>query len=226
MRRRRPEPVAAPDPAESAPAEPPPAVASTDDARVRRGDCGLFERIPAHERFAQDRSPLKEWAKRWILGRDRVPIPSYIGLIEDAPKQGEQRKTGICCSGGGIRSAAFNLGALQELQSAGRLQDAKYIAAVSGGSYIAAAFSMVAKTPKTGDNDKAIRFLLGLAKVRLGVWVPNPRRTDRWLEYKYGRRSRWNRRRASAGGRVTERLGPATADSGTGQFRRWLWAPR
>ena len=50
-----------------------------------------------------------------------------------------QARTGICCSGGGIRSAAFNLGALQSLQAEGELQRASYLAAVSGGSYIAAA---------------------------------------------------------------------------------------
>ena len=56
---------------------------------------------------------------------------------------------GICCSGGGIRSASFNLGALQAIQKAKRLQTAKYLAAVSGGSYIAAAFSLVAKKRRT-----------------------------------------------------------------------------
>ena len=61
---------------------------------------------------------------------------------------------GICLSGGGIRSASFALGALQVLQdkdpaesvqgpdgeSASELMRAKYITAVSGGSYTAGAF--------------------------------------------------------------------------------------
>lgn len=65
----------------------------------------------------------------------------------------DDERIGICCSGGGIRSASFNLGALQAIQRAGRLQKAKYLAAVSGGSYIAAAFSMVAKTRDEGVDD-------------------------------------------------------------------------
>src|SRR5919106_3686452 len=53
---------------------------------------------------------------------------------------------GICCSGGGIRSAAFNLGALQALERApeaggpSELDRARWLSAVSGGSYLAAAW--------------------------------------------------------------------------------------
>jgi hypothetical protein len=47
-----------------------------------------------------------------LWGRRSPPIPSYAGLVEQA----EQGKIGIACSGGGIRSAAFSLGALQVLQ--------------------------------------------------------------------------------------------------------------
>ena len=52
--------------------------------------------------------------------------------------------TAVCCSGGGIRSASFNLGALQELGAQHLLHDAKHILGVSGGAYIAAARSVVA----------------------------------------------------------------------------------
>ncbi|MEJ5943705.1 patatin-like phospholipase family protein [Pseudokineococcus basanitobsidens] len=55
-------------------------------------------------------------------------------------------RTGVCLSGGGVRSAAYNLGALQSLQEAGRLERVDYLAAVSGGSYIAAAHTMVARS--------------------------------------------------------------------------------
>jgi hypothetical protein len=150
--RRRPQrgtPDLAPAPKEAA------ARADPSDGDALAGDSGLYERIPAWERGERDQSSGWERLKRWLLGRERIPIPSYIGLIEDPPPRGAPAKTGICCSGGGIRSAAFNLGALQELQAAKRLQQSKYVAAVSGGSYIAAAFSMVAKTakPNTDDSD-------------------------------------------------------------------------
>lgn len=50
----------------------------------------------------------------------------------------------ICCSGGGIRSAAYCLGALQALQEGGLLAKAKWILGVSGGSYISASRALVA----------------------------------------------------------------------------------
>jgi hypothetical protein len=73
------------------------------------------------------------------------------GVLEPPPESGS--RIGICCSGGGIRSASFNLGALQLLQKRERLEQAKYLSAVSGGSYIAAAFAMVAKNVDTGPPD-------------------------------------------------------------------------
>lgn len=87
---------------------------------------------------------------RWrffLYGERPEPIPAHRGPVN------EPGATGICCSGGGIRSAAFNLGALQALQRDGLLHDADYLAAVSGGSYIAAAFCMVGKTSPGGAND-------------------------------------------------------------------------
>ncbi len=50
----------------------------------------------------------------------------------------------ICCSGGGIRSAAYCLGALQGLDSSGLLGTARWIVGVSGGSYIASSRALVA----------------------------------------------------------------------------------
>ena len=57
---------------------------------------------------------------------------------------------GISLSGGGIRSASYCLGALQAMERNNMLfgeDRAKYITAVSGGSYIATAFAMVATGP-------------------------------------------------------------------------------
>jgi Patatin-like phospholipase len=48
---------------------------------------------------------------------------------------------GICLSGGGIRSAAFCLGALQALDAAGALDSMDYLSTVSGGGYIGSAMS-------------------------------------------------------------------------------------
>jgi hypothetical protein len=50
----------------------------------------------------------------------------------------------VCCSGGGIRSASYCLGALQALEEAGFLDKARLIFGVSGGGYMAASRALVA----------------------------------------------------------------------------------
>ena len=47
-----------------------------------------------------------------------------------------QRLTGLCFSGGGIRSATFNLGILQGLAAKGWFDQVDYLSSVSGGGYI------------------------------------------------------------------------------------------
>src|SRR4051794_13720912 len=82
---------------------------------------------------------------RWLLCGGHVePHPAPVRLYESPAA--DRDDIGVCCSGGGIRSASFNLGALQALQQHGVLQRSKYLTAVSGGAYIASAFCMVAKT--------------------------------------------------------------------------------
>jgi hypothetical protein len=53
---------------------------------------------------------------------------------------------GICCSGGGIRAAAYALGVLVGLEAdgRGRVADARYLAAVSGGNYTASGWAVTA----------------------------------------------------------------------------------
>ena len=119
------------------------------EVRTAGTDDGMLTSV---RRFARrDRWRTRLW---WMLTGERPdPRPGWIGLYE--PPSGECDDIGICCSGGGIRSAAFNLGALQTLQAEEHrvLQRSKYLAAVSGGSYIAAAFCMVAKTRRRPDDD-------------------------------------------------------------------------
>lgn len=49
----------------------------------------------------------------------------------------QQPLSALCLSGGGIRSATFNLGVLQGLAGRGVLKDFDYLSSVSGGGYIA-----------------------------------------------------------------------------------------
>jgi hypothetical protein len=76
---------------------------------------------------------------RWLVG-----LPLSQPFAPPTAAVGVPRTTGISCSGGGIRSAAYNLGALQVLQTEGVLKESRYLTAVSGGSYIAASYAMIA----------------------------------------------------------------------------------
>jgi hypothetical protein len=75
------------------------------------------------------------------------------GALQQSNELRDKADLGICCSGGGIRSAAFNLGALQALQEntdddgKGEVDRANWLSAVSGGSYIAAAWVAARSRP-------------------------------------------------------------------------------
>ncbi|AXK40185.1 patatin-like phospholipase family protein [Crenobacter cavernae] len=55
---------------------------------------------------------------------------------EQTPEQRISDSLGLALSGGGIRSATFNLGLLQALAAQGKLKDFAYLSTVSGGGYI------------------------------------------------------------------------------------------
>ncbi|WP_157180781.1 patatin-like phospholipase family protein [Actinopolymorpha alba] len=89
---------------------------------------------------------------------------------EAAHNGGEPDRDGqiICCSGGGIRSAAFSLGALQVLTEKGDYQKASAVIGVSGGGYIAAAFHTLRRS-LTGRTGEALPYAIGtpeLARLR------------------------------------------------------------
>ena len=78
------------------------------------------------------------------------------GLLDGYLKEPKEDRIGIACSGGGIRSAAFCLGALQVLRSKGILKDAEQLACVSGGGYIAIAHAiLVSETIGRAEGDTA-----------------------------------------------------------------------
>jgi hypothetical protein len=88
---------------------------------------------------------------RWLVG---LPLSAPFAPPDEAV--GHPETTGISCSGGGIRSAAYNLGALQSFQREGVLKDADYLTAVSGGSYIAASYAMVTRLSDPPAHDPAV----------------------------------------------------------------------
>jgi Patatin-like phospholipase len=74
-------------------------------------------------------SVIEEEEIQWIKTRRE------IGKISS--NQNTDNLTGIALSGGGIRSATFNLGVLQAFENAKSLKNIDYMSSVSGGGYIA-----------------------------------------------------------------------------------------
>src|SRR5687768_5708892 len=83
--------------------------------------------------------------RRWKAGlRDSEPSPD---LERAAPPRD---LVGLALSGGGARSASFNLGFLQALSQSGRVRYVGYMSSVSGGGYIAGHVTALASLKPSG----------------------------------------------------------------------------
>lgn len=71
------------------------------------------------------------WDCRYELSKKLVP--DLYAIIRGLP----QMRSALCLSGGGVRSAIFNLGILQGLARCGLLDKFDYLSTVSGGGFIA-----------------------------------------------------------------------------------------
>jgi hypothetical protein len=82
---------------------------------------------------------LEEYAALFCDWSDGAPPPrAKEWLRAHEAELRAHKKTALCLSGGGIRSAAFCLGALQALAAKGVLGEFNYMSTVSGGGYIGA----------------------------------------------------------------------------------------
>jgi hypothetical protein len=90
--------------------------------------------------FSSKDALLEEYAaiirNDWVDGKP--PPRTTQWLRENEAELCAAPKTALCLSGGGIRSAAFCLGALQALATKGVLGEFNYLSTVSGGGYIGA----------------------------------------------------------------------------------------
>jgi hypothetical protein len=79
----------------------------------------------------------------------RLAEQEWIGRRrENAGVAANAELVGLAFSGGGIRSATFNLGVLQALEAGGLLHEVDYLSSVSGGGYVASCYSWLrAKLP-------------------------------------------------------------------------------
>lgn len=83
--------------------------------------------------YTKDFPPVEHAEKDWIAQRRQC----VGGIDTDAPL------VGLGLSGGGIRSASFNLGVLQALEEKALLSRVDYLSSVSGGGYIASCLSWI-----------------------------------------------------------------------------------
>jgi hypothetical protein len=99
---------------------------------------------PADVSLAEtSRRTITEWL-RWLwIPADHSVGPPQPALFQHARSGDDPLRVGICCSGGGLRSAAFSFGALDELWRRGVIEKADYLAGVSGGSYAVTAATIV-----------------------------------------------------------------------------------
>src|SRR5712692_4362151 len=76
--------------------------------------------------------------RRELLGLSHAPEDGNGGAGVQGPYASAHRAqlAGLAFSGGGIRSATFNLGVIQALSKMGLLRTFDYLSTVSGGGYI------------------------------------------------------------------------------------------
>lgn len=104
------------------------------------------------QRAVEARRRLDSWWKRnrWrVDGRADPPVLEKPRSAPEDERTFDPAAIQLCCSGGGIRSAGFTLGALYELEDAGLMDRVRTVAAVSGGNYAATAWVLQRAQPET-----------------------------------------------------------------------------
>ena len=86
----------------------------------------------------------------WVRGDSSLPdeirIEEMKWLGKDPQGREKYRLKGLALSGGGIRSATFNLGILQSLHRRGLMKRIDYLSTVSGGGYIGTCYTWLLDT--------------------------------------------------------------------------------
>ncbi|MDE9367257.1 hypothetical protein PZ938_16680 [Luteipulveratus sp. YIM 133132] len=117
------------------------------------------------------------WWQRADERRRRIadPMDQVTRRTDEAMTTGG---TIIACSGGGIRSASFCLGALQSLMTAGVYRQARAVVGVSGGGYMAAAFHWTGRTVEDHEQPPFEQGTTELALLRRHTRYLLPRGTE------------------------------------------------
>lgn len=102
-------------------------------------------------------------------------LASWSAHFNEREYRGPESTFGLALSGGGIRSATFNLGVLQALQAHGRLDEVDYLSTVSGGGYIGASLTYL--NAREAAHGRGSSFPLSADRAQL-AWI---RRHTRYL---------------------------------------------
>src|SRR5260221_1946801 len=123
---------------------------------------------PVEAQVAAALQSASTWTERKKASADIVPIiyATLRGLKE--------KRTALCLSGGGVRSAIFNLGILQGLARCGLLEKFDYLSTVSGGGFIGS--WLTAWINRAGASE--VMKGLGKAEKVTSDQVPAPSRID------------------------------------------------
>jgi glycerophosphoryl diester phosphodiesterase len=106
--------------------------------------------IPVPFTLALDAELRQIRTMRQLIGSRQQADGDDMRKLSPHRKAFDDHLVGLAFSGGGVRSATFNLGVLQALASIGVLQQCDYLSTVSGGGYIGGWFSAwIHRTVKT-----------------------------------------------------------------------------
>jgi hypothetical protein len=101
-------------------------------------ELGLDLNLPGNPKLQQKLATKVHFVpSKWLLEQELEACRKWSKEQGDVyRKAASERLTGVCFSGGGIRSATFNLGILQGMAEVGLLPYIDYLSSVSGGGYI------------------------------------------------------------------------------------------
>src|SRR5580700_9374342 len=107
--------------------------------------------IKFHEIFAQEVAAISKRRKKY--NRPEIVLEEEASPTDGPPVKRPKPASnvvGLALSGGGIRSAAFCLGAIQALDYRGLIDKIDYLSTVSGGGYIGTSMTAAMATGAAG----------------------------------------------------------------------------
>ena len=116
---------------------------------------------------------------RTARGKEEGDDPLCAGTKENRfrdllPRLHRAKLVALCLSGGGIRSATFNLGILQGLAKTGVLKEVDYLSTVSGGGYIGSWLSSWISREEGNPAGKLDKVITTLAEEGTGIQRQEP----------------------------------------------------